>query len=76
MEKHLQNYNSSSIILAFSCASNFIDFLYVTLGRSTFCPPPLGDDHHCAHWWPAGRLPAQQEHPDNYHCQENHELRR
>ena len=55
-------------------AFHSVDFLYVVAGRHTVCPPPLGDDHHCAHWRPAGRPPAQQKHSDNHHCQENHEL--
>lgn len=67
---------SQNINLPLSRAAELVSFLYLALGRHPVCPPPLGDDHHCAHWWPAGRLPAQQEHPVNYHSQENHELRR
>lgn len=54
------------------CFSFFIDC--VVPGWYTVCPSSSGDDYHRAHWWSAGRPPAQQEHPDNHHCKENHEL--
>ena len=58
----------------YCAAADLIQFIFVVVGRHTVCPAPLGDDHHCAHRWPAGRLPAQQEHPVHYQRQENHEL--
>lgn len=48
--------------------------LFLVTGRLTVCPSSFSDDYHCAHWWSAGRPPTQQEHLDNHHCKENHEL--
>lgn len=61
-------------MLLYQTAANAVDSLPVVAGWHTVCPTPFGDDHHCAHRRPAGWPPTQQEHPVNYHCQENHEL--
>lgn len=66
--------NNTFIVIHIITAADLVDFLHVAVGRHTVCPTPSGDDHHRAHWRPAGRLPTQQEHHDNYQCQENHEL--